>query len=116
MPAAAPWIAAAVAASTATYQGIEANQQAQHAKGAAQAQETIVNSQIDKANALDMAKQKGVAEGAAASASADANSVANKLFAKKRTLAGGSSTPNSAILSDPIGGGAPTITKTLLGA
>lgn len=115
MPAAAPWIAAAIAASTATYQGIESNQQAQHAKGAAQAQETAMDAQVKAAGDLDLAKQKQSAESAAASAAGNANSAANKLLARKKTLIGGSSTPDSSILSSGSDA-APTISKTLLGA
>lgn len=114
MPAAAPWIAIAVASAATAYQGIAGNQQAQHAKGAAQAQETAMNAQIKGAQDLDLAKQKQSAESAAAGASANATA-ASKLLARKRTLIGGSSTPDSSILSSGSDT-APTITKTLLGA
>lgn len=115
MPAAAPWIAAAVAASTATYSGIQANEDRQKAKGAAQAQETAADAKIKAGQDLDIAKQKNASEAAAASAAGNANSAAAILLARKRTLIGGSSTAQSSILSDPTSGAAPTITKTLLG-
>lgn len=105
MPA-APWVAAAIAASTATYQGIEANQQAQHAKGAAQAEQTRMDAQAKAAS--DLAAQDKTNKTKAAADSAQANAAANSLYNRKRL---------ATILTDPsASAAAPIATKTLLGA
>lgn len=106
-PAAAMWAVAAITAATATYQGVAANQQTQHAKGAAQAQQTEMDAQVKAANDLDITKQKQSSDAAAAAAAGNANAMAKTLYARRQ----------SSILTDPTSDqSAPTTTKTLLGS
>ena len=104
MPAAIP-ILVAVTAATATYGAVNANQQAQHAKGAAQAEAQTMNDQVAGAQATDLANKKKMAD--ASSGTRDAAIAALKA---SMTASGGGT------IGSPSGvAPAPTATKTLLG-
>lgn len=107
MPAAVP-IMLAITAATAVGGAVEANQQTQHAKGAAQAQATAENTQIASANAQTQATQTTQAQTAQAGA-------AQKMAAAlaNMTAAGGDSGSVTGASSAPP---AQTQSKSLLGA
>lgn len=107
MPAAVP-IALAVVAATTVYQGVEANQQAQHAKGAAQAQQHEADDQAKQLQATDAATTKAKSDSAASTQSA----AVNAMKAAMSATGGG----NGTILTSGTGAApAQTQTKTLLG-
>lgn len=110
MPAAIPIAAFIVAAAGTTYSAVEANQQTQHAKGAAQAQATAEQNQINDANKQDQATQ--AAKGSDASATQSAAIAALRASMSANNGFGGS------ILTSGQGTNtaAPTATKSLLGA
>lgn len=108
MPAAVP-IAVAVAAGATAYQGIAANQQAQHAKGAAQAQKTEIDAQVKAAGEADAAGKKNKQQQAGANNSA--------AMAAVRAAMSASTASNGTILTGGFGAApASTTKKTLLGA
>lgn len=99
---------AAVAALAGGTQAIMANQQAQHAKGAAQAQETAMNAQVADQKKIDAADLTKKADSASATRAAAMNAI--KASMSTTGQMGGT------ILTG--GGGAapaPTANKTLLG-
>ena len=109
MPAAVPWVAMAVTALAAGGSAVEANQQTQHAKGAAEAQNTAMQAQIDQQTKADAATQTQKADqGSATQAAA---------LAALRASMSDSSGMGGSILTSPTGttGMAPTQTKSLLG-
>lgn len=113
MPAAAPVIAAyvttALAAGAATYQGIQSNQQAQHAKGAAQAQQTAFDSQIKTQQDADATQKKNAAT--------QAGSTQTAAIAALKASMSATNTGGGTILTSGQGtGAAPVQGKTLLGA
>ena len=109
MPAAAAVAAVVVSALAATGSAIEANQQTQHAKGAAQAQQTLMNDQIAKADATTKADQS-------AKASSGSATQAAALAALRASMTANSGMGGS-LLTNPTGSGvAPTAGKMLLGA
>lgn len=123
MPAApaviAAWAAVAVTTVATTYQGIEHNQEVQHAKGAAEAQQTSMNAQIDeqKKAMADQEKQSADAAAGAATAASTANDATASAESRKRAMASGTSNAGSTILTSPLGApAAETFSKTLLGA
>lgn len=109
MPA-IPAIALVVAAAGATYSAVSANQQVQHAKGAAQAQATAAQAQVDAQAKSDQATQVNKGQGASATQSAAIQALRASLSANNSfggsLLTGGQGT----------GTPAPTATKSLLGA
>lgn len=110
MPAAVPIAALVVAAAGTTYGAVESNQQAQHAKGAAQAQATQAQAQIDQQKKADTATQ--TAKGANASATQ-----ASAIQALRASLSANSGFGGSLLTSGQgTGTAAPTATKTLLGS
>jgi hypothetical protein len=105
MPAAA---LAVIAGGAALYQGISSNQTAQHAKGAAQAEQTAINAQANTASQQDAANKQQQANSASSTQAAS-------IAALRASLS--SSSSNSSILTGPQGAAAaPTQAKTLLGA
>lgn len=110
MPAAIPYIALAVTAAGTTYGAVNANQQEQHAKGAAQAQATKEQGLIDTQTKQDQQTQQ--AKGENASATQKAAIAALRASMSTKSLSSGT------ILTSGQGTGtpAPTQTKTLLGA
>lgn len=101
-------LGAVVAAGTATASAVQSNQATQHAKGAAQAQQTAMNAQVDQANKTDAANKKALEVQGTATQSA-------ALAALKASMSAGS-TNGGSILTGPTGApAAPTVTKTLLG-
>jgi regulator of protease activity HflC (stomatin/prohibitin superfamily) len=107
MPAAVP-ILLAVTAATAVGSMVEQNQQTQHAKGAAEAQNTAMQAQIDQQTKTDAATQTQKAnQGSATQAAA---------LAALRASMSASSGMGGSILTSPTGTTpAPTTTKSLLG-
>jgi type II secretory pathway pseudopilin PulG len=105
MPAAVP-IALAVAAASTVYQAVDANQQRQHAKGAAQAQQTAMDAQIKAQDDQDKATKN--AKGREANAGQ-----AQALAAIRAAMS--TSGMSGTVLSGPSSAPAPTSTKTLLG-
>jgi hypothetical protein len=108
MPAVIPYIALAVTAATAVGGAVEANQTTQHAKGAAQAQQTADNNAIATANAQTTATQQQQSQTAQAGA---AQKMAAALANMNQT--GGDS---GSITGASSAGPAPTQGKTLLGS
>lgn len=108
MPAAVP-IALAVVAATTVYQGVEANQQAQHAKGAAQAQQTAMDAQIKDATAADESNKKTQAD-------AGATTQARAMAAIRAAMSSGSGMGGTILTGGQGAAPAPTQQKTLLGA
>lgn len=108
MPAAIP-ILIAVTAGAAVASAVQKNQEVQHAKGAAQAQETALNNQITAQKQTD-AQNKSAKDSAAAGTQASA-------LAALRASMSASSGFGGTLLTGPTGAqAAPTATKTLLGA
>ena len=108
MPAASPAILA-ITAGTAIYGAVQQNQQIQHAKGAAQAQETAINDQIKKQKDAEAASKT------AANASAGANQSA--ALAAIRASMSAASNFGGTLLTSPSGTPSPNPGgKTLLGA
>lgn len=109
MAAAVPLAAVIVSALAAGGSAVEANQQTQHAKGAAQAEATAMNSQIATADATTKAT-------AAQKADVGSSTQSAALAALRASMSAGSGMGGS-ILSTPEGSSvAPTSGKTLLGA
>lgn len=110
MPAAIPIAAVVVSALAAGGSAIEANQQIQHAKGAAQAEATAAQGQIDTANKQDQDTQ--AAKGSNASATQSA------AIAALRASMSGTNGFGGSILTSGQGTNTavPTTTKSLLGA
>jgi hypothetical protein len=109
MPATASIVAVTLAAAGTGYQAYQTNQQIQHAKGAAQAEQTAMNAQIDTANKQTAADQTAKANtGSATQAAA---------LAALRASMSASSGFGGSILTSPTGTTpAPIQGKTLLGA
>ena len=103
--------ATALATGAQLYQAYQSNQATQAAKGAAQAEGTAIQGQIDAS-----AKQTKDLEASQAQEAANANSTASaQALLKQRTAVAGSSAQGS-ILTSPLGAPtAPVIQKTLLG-
>lgn len=101
---------AVVAAAAAIYSGVEANQQQQHAKGAAEAQATAADAQIADQTKKDETVQQ--TKGANATTTQSAAIKALRASMSANSAFGGS------ILTGSQGTGtaAPTTTKSLLGA
>lgn len=117
MPAVIPYIPLIVAAVGTTAGAVEQNQQVQHAKGTAQAQQTQADAQIKAINDQTEAETKAASTTASNIATSTSNQAQELATARQRTLAAGSNTTASTILTSPLGTiQAPTITKTLLGA
>lgn len=108
MPAAIP-ILIAVTAATATYGAVQQNQQIQHAKGAAEAQETAINAQVKDSKAKDA--QSMAAKGDQASATQAA-----ALAALRANMTATGGLGGSILTSGQGTAPAPTVGKTLLGA
>jgi hypothetical protein len=108
MPAAIPYIALAITAAATVGSAVEANQTAQHAKGAAEAQATQTQADIATANKQTQDTQKQQASTAQAGA---AQKMAAALANMNQT--GGDS---GSITGASGMGAAPTSAKTLLGA
>lgn len=111
MPAAIPILiaATAVSAGTAVYGAVQQNQQVQHAKGAAQAQETAMNNQLTLANQKDEQTKT-------AKASQGSSTQASALAAIKAAMSASSGFGGTLLTSGTGTQAAPTATKTLLGA
>lgn len=111
MPAAIPIVAAvatAAAVGGTAYSMVSANQQKQHAIGAAQAQNDAANAQINQEQAQDKATQQQKAQSASATQQA--------ALAAIRASMGTSGSMGGTILTGPQGAAAaPTQGKTLLG-
>lgn len=107
MPAVVP-IMLAITAATAVGSAVEANQQTQHAKGAAQAQATAQQAQIDTANKQTAATQTQQSQTAQSGA---AQKMAAALAGM--TAQGGAGGTNTGASMMPA---ADTMTKSLLGA
>lgn len=108
MPAAIP-IAIAVMAASTVYSGVESNQQAQHAKGAAEAEKTAMDGQI--ADAKKMGEADKVAKANTGGASQGA-----AIAALKASMSSGGSMGGSILSGGAGAAAAPTASKTLLGA
>lgn len=107
MPAAIP-ILVAVTAASAIYGGVEANQERQHAKGAAQAQEVKNNAAIEAQKKSDLAAQN--------QKSNQASSTQQAALAALRANMGTQGALGGTILTGPGGAApAPAAAKTLLG-
>lgn len=107
MPAAVP-LALVFAAAATGYQTYSANQATQHAKGAAEAEQTAMNAQIEDA-------KKTTAADTTSKAAAGAGTQAAAIAALRASLSASSGMGGS-ILTTPQGAApAPTTTKTLLG-
>lgn len=103
-----PFIPLIAAGLTVGAGAVMSNQATQHAKGAAQAQETAMNGQVEKANALDTADKNAKATNAGSTQAAAIAAIRASMTTKNS--AGGT------ILTGPLGAPpAPTATKTLLG-
>lgn len=111
MPAAVPAILAITAATTAaaaTYTAVDSNQQRQHAKGAAEAQETKMKEQVALAEKTSAADKK-------AKATQASSTQQSALAAIRANLSAGSSFGGT-LLTDPNAQQqAPTTSKSLLG-
>lgn len=102
-----------------TYQAVQHNQDVQHAKGAAEAQDTSATLAMrDQEKALaDQQKQSSDAAAAAATAATNVTDATATAAARKRAMASGTSGSESTILTSPLGAPpAMTFGKTLLGA
>lgn len=109
MPAAIPIAAVVVSALAAGGAAVEANQQTQHAKGAAQAEQTAMNNQVAAANAADAQNKTQQANTGSATQSA-------ALAALRASMSAGSGFGGSLLTNPSSSGIAPTQGKTLLGA
>ena len=109
MQAAIPMLVS-VTAATATYGAVESNQQAQHAKGAAQAESTAAQGAIDAQKATDQKTSDQKQTNASATQSAAIQALRASLSASSgfggSILTSGQGTQTTA----------PTATKSLLGA
>jgi len=113
MPASAPVIGAIItavtAAATTTATMVDANQQRQHAKGAAQAQEDKMTAQLDAAKTADDQAKKD-------KASAGSSTQAAALAALRASMSAASSSGGTILTSGQgTQGPAPLASKTLLG-
>lgn len=108
MPA-IPAITLALTAGTAVYGAVDANQQRQHAKGAAEAQKTEMDAQVQKAEDTDTANKK--IKSANASATQSAAMSALKASMNSSNLLGGSILGGA----NPDAGGMTKPAKMLLG-
>lgn len=112
----------AIMAAASTYQTIASNQQTQHAKGAAQAQQTSMDAQVaqEQKRLEDQSKTSADATGAVAAqqtAMTGAGETQTNEQARARAKVSGSNTLASTILTSPLGAQpAMTFGKTLLGA
>jgi hypothetical protein len=113
MPAAIPIAALVVAAAGTTYEAINANQQEQHAKGAAQAQATQEQNLVNQQTAADQSTQNQKANTGSATQQA-------AISALRASMSANSGFGGSILTSGQGTQGtqqtAPTATKTLLGA
>lgn len=101
--------AVAVAALATTYSAVSSNQQAQHAKGAAQAQDTALNAKVAEQTKADQNNQAQKAQ--------TGSSTQQAALSALRASMASASTQGGTILTGPLGASpAPTSTKTLLGA
>lgn len=129
MPAAVPIILAvstAVAASAATYQAVDANQQRQHAKGAAQAQadqakamqDELLKQQKEQEASAQAERDANATREADQAATDEGNASRDQSRRRQQALRAGAGSRQSTILTSPLGdtGAATTATKTLLGA
>jgi hypothetical protein len=115
MPAAIP-IALALTAAATAYGAVEQNQQIQHAKGAAQANQTTMDAQLKEANKQSEDLKKQQADAAKAAQGTQENMAQTLQSQRLRALTSGSQGLQSSILTSPLGAStAPTATKTLLG-
>lgn len=108
MPAVVPALIA-ISAGAAVAGAVQSNQATQHAKGAAQAQQTAMDAQVKKAGDLDAAEKKSKNDNASATATAAMSALRASMSTEN--LLGGT------ILTGGSGAApAPTAGKTLLGA
>lgn len=105
----------AVAFGAQVYQGVQANQEKQHAIGAAEAEQTAIQGQIA---AADKAKaDSDAASAATAAAQVGANREQSAAIVKAKAKASGTASSQGSILTSPLGAtSAPIVIKSLLGA